>query len=144
VSYARFGVEGSDVYVYLGSSGLECCACALSPRSQTFKTTEAMIEHLREHVKAGHVVPADTITELLADHDANDLFIATGDERYLDGICGEAGPDGAVCRWPKGHPAYLYDPGVTREGRACEVAHSWAEPPLWPAAVRVGKITEVP
>ena len=142
MSYARFGWEGSDVYVYLGSSGLECCGCTLSPRSQSFTTTEALIAHLREHERAGHTVPADTISELRADERGNDLFIATGEERYLDGVCLEAGPGDAICLWPKGHGPRIYDPGVTRDGRGGEVAHSWAEPPLWPAAVRIGKITE--
>lgn len=154
MSYARFGYDGSDVYVYLGSR-LVCCGCALATHSQAFTTTTEMIAHLAEHRAASHVVPADVVPALQAERHGNDLFIATGDERYLDGICGEPGPAEAicmppgryaieVCMWPKGHRPRIYPPGVARDGGVHEIAHSWAEPPLWPPSTRVGEITEAP
>jgi hypothetical protein len=104
-----------------------------------------MIAHLAEHTAAGHVVPADVVPALLAERDANDRYIRTGDERYLDGVCGEPSPTGErTCMWPKGHRPRIYDPGVVRDGRGVEVAHSWAEPSLWPPSLRIGQIAEVP
>lgn len=58
--------------------------------------------------------------------------------------CGVLGPHGEACRWGAGHPPYLYQPGVARDGNAHEIAHSWAEPPLLPAAVRTGMILAIP
>lgn len=146
MSYVRWGSDGSDVYVYLGGQ-LVCCGCALEARdgSASFATTDAMIEHLRAHVAAGHCVPDHVIPDLEADRVANDYFIATGDERYLDGVCGEPAPVGeGRCVWPTGHRPRIYGPGVARDGRGHEVAHSWAEPPLWPKSMWVGEITEAP
>lgn len=87
MSYARFGWEGSDVYVFLGSEKLECCACHITPpikfdpprknffgttiteASQSFyaETPAAMIEHLEQHVKAGDTVPEETIADIKRD-----------------------------------------------------------------------------
>jgi hypothetical protein len=75
VSYARFGADGSDVYVYLDCGGyLCCCACPLGAPWE-YETTAAMIEHLREHERAGHTVPAYVFEDLGAAAAANDAWI---------------------------------------------------------------------
>jgi hypothetical protein len=75
MSYARFGWDGSDVYVFLSVSGhLECCACKLGD-AWDFPSTDAMIAHLEAHRGVGHCVPQDTIDELLADKAENDEWI---------------------------------------------------------------------
>lgn len=89
MSYARFGA-GSDVYVFLSVGGyLECCSCAMQnapndPHVFEAETTEAMLEHLRQHRAAGHQVPEDCIERLKAEAEANDHWIATGEDRVLD------------------------------------------------------------
>ena len=96
MSYARFGANGSDVYVYLGIYGLECCGCWLQKREwveepdaffggylkaiepivpSTFETTEEMLAHLEEHRKAGHTVTDETIQDLKDDAEENDRYI---------------------------------------------------------------------
>lgn len=78
MSYARFGWDGSDVYVFANMDGLfECMCCALqpSPRPENLigydshyePTAELMVEHLLAHRSAGHVVPNDAISELRAE-----------------------------------------------------------------------------
>jgi hypothetical protein len=64
MSYARFA-EDSDVYVFLSIGGhLECCSCRLKGKGQcaSFKTTDEMLSHLREHREAGHDVPERTVS----------------------------------------------------------------------------------
>ena len=55
MSYARFGCDGSDVYVYAGSVGIECCGCALSAdeTDPAPMSHDQAIAHLRLHVAAG-------------------------------------------------------------------------------------------
>lgn len=65
MSIVRFGSDGSDVYVYESSRGLECCGCSLERTSQTFDSADAMIEHLRQHVAAGDHVPEYVFEELV-------------------------------------------------------------------------------
>jgi hypothetical protein len=78
MSYARFGWDGSDVYVYLCVDGhLECCACLLST-DWKHRSTDDMIAHLRTHQAAGHTVPPHVIPKLEANRDENDAFIAAG------------------------------------------------------------------
>lgn len=75
MSYARFGWNGSSVYVFLCVSGhLECCACSLGDKWE-FRTTDAMLAHLDEHVAAGHTVPADCIERLKAHREENDAQV---------------------------------------------------------------------
>jgi hypothetical protein len=78
VSYARFGSDGSDVYVFTSSAGLECCGCILQRREweddsgspfggylravgdivpYVFDSNAGMIAHLELHRAAGHHVP---------------------------------------------------------------------------------------
>lgn len=80
MSYARFGSDDSDVYVFLNVGGfLDCCACKLVSVSSygTYSThrTGDMIFHLGEHRSAGHVVPQYTIDSLNREWDANDAFM---------------------------------------------------------------------
>ena len=68
MSYCRFGWDGSEVYVYESSEGIECCGCHLYPDDHVvFETPEAMIGHLVEHRKAGFFVPEYAITGLWDD-----------------------------------------------------------------------------
>ncbi len=57
MSYARFGENDSDVYVYSNGSSFVCCGCLLADESQYLRSRAAVVEHLNEHVIAGHVVP---------------------------------------------------------------------------------------
>lgn len=81
MSYARFGWDGSDVYVFLDVGGfLSCCGCGLSRKSFKANSTDEMIAHLREHIAAGDCVPADVIPGLEAVRAENDSFIKQGGE----------------------------------------------------------------
>ena len=93
MSYARFGWDGSDVYVFFTPAGfLECCGCLLQERewvedeksffggylkavgvivSDRFYSTQAMLEHLRRHQAEGYNVPPDIFADLLADDERN-------------------------------------------------------------------------
>lgn len=75
MSYARFGSQGSDVYVYAGSRGFVCCWCWLNKPPKTnpesvfgadtlCDTEQEMIDHLRKHREAGHTVPNRAIERL--------------------------------------------------------------------------------
>lgn len=75
MSYARFGWDGSDVYVYLDVAGhLACCGCALG--SPVHRSTADMLAHLDAHRSAGHRVPEACIEQLKADAEENDTWIA--------------------------------------------------------------------
>lgn len=87
MSYARFGWEGSDVYVFLNVHGyFECCGCWMEPppetnpesgfgMSFTCKDTQGMIDHLRKHEEEGHTVPDYTFERLEAEREENDQWI---------------------------------------------------------------------
>jgi len=92
VSYARFGSDGSDVYVFTSSTGLECCGCILQKREwiddptrpilhgylravgeivpHVFDSNAGMIAHLELHTAAGHDVPEDAMERLRDPEDA--------------------------------------------------------------------------
>lgn len=74
MSYARFGWDDSDVYVFLDGRWLECCGCSLRHNGQ-FYSTSNMLDHLEEHRAAGHTVPESCIERLKADADDNDHWI---------------------------------------------------------------------
>lgn len=75
MSYARFGWNGSDVYVFVDVGGfLACCACSLGQPSHG--STADMLAHLDAHKAAGHTVPADCIEGLKAEAEDNDRWIA--------------------------------------------------------------------
>jgi hypothetical protein len=91
MSYARFGCDGSSVYVFLSDPGgyarfgwLECCGCRLrtdDDRAQVKRdTTAGMLAHLDDHVAAGHTVAPVTIEQLKADADENDAWMAGTDD----------------------------------------------------------------
>jgi hypothetical protein len=63
MSYARFGKD-SDVYVYAGGKGYECCGCINLNKTQGFTTSDELIEHLQIHQIAGHKVPGYTFYEI--------------------------------------------------------------------------------
>lgn len=104
MSYARFGAEGSNVYVFLsvGPEGsppwLECCACLLNPKPDGYlwstphreTTTAGMLGHLDAHEAAGHTVPASCRQALARDQETNDEFMSG------------AGPDAALLPGWKG------------------------------------------
>jgi hypothetical protein len=87
VSYARFGWDGSDVYVYYDVGGYyNCCFCILQEREWVddpgytftggyfrnvgediethFDTSAETIAHLLIHREQGHTVTDDTLNEL--------------------------------------------------------------------------------
>jgi hypothetical protein len=85
MSYARFGWDGSDVYVFLNVGGyFSCCACALNrgdngapfPASEEFGSTAAMLDHLEAHRAAGDTVPDDTLERLRDEASDNEAWIA--------------------------------------------------------------------
>lgn len=65
MSYARFGPD-SDVYVFPNVNGMyECCGCSLEFKFiKRFRTAEDTINHLNDHVSAGHKVPDYAFTRL--------------------------------------------------------------------------------
>ena len=66
MSYARFGADGSDVYVFFNTGGyFECCACRLAKPDLMTMVAEEMAVHLQEHRKAGHCVPQSCIERIL-------------------------------------------------------------------------------
>lgn len=65
VSYARWGCDGSDVYVFATGDYFVCCDCKLhGDTDATCKDEGLMIAHLLEHRDAGHVVPESAIERL--------------------------------------------------------------------------------
>lgn len=81
MSYARWGSEGSDVYVYQHvGGGIECCGCLLMPMdglsqwgaftrlSFRAQTAGEMYAHLGQHRDAGHKVPSSCFEDILIDH----------------------------------------------------------------------------
>ena len=108
MSYARFGADGSDVYVFLNVNGtLECCGCSLQEREwvddesspifkgylksigekikTNFNTTDEMIAHLKFHQKSGQSVPEETFKYLLEDRERNDHWMATYNNKLGEG-----------------------------------------------------------
>jgi hypothetical protein len=67
MSYARFG-RNSDVYVL---NDYECMGCKLDKTHDIGRfrcnTAEEMINHLKEHKRAGYDVPVSTFTRLYAE-----------------------------------------------------------------------------
>jgi hypothetical protein len=70
MSYARF--SDGDVYVFMHVDGfLECCGCLLNDECLELPATAQMVDHLREHVAAGHRVPDYVIPGLERDDAEN-------------------------------------------------------------------------
>lgn len=76
MSYARFGWDGSDVYVFEHVGGfIQCCGCLLTEPEDgedfgfaNFKTPREALAHLEEHVSAGHFVPSYTFGRMREDY----------------------------------------------------------------------------
>lgn len=70
MSYARFG-DHSDVYLYRGINGVECCQCSLDPDSRSRgvgnMTAHDAITHVLAHKAAGDKVPEYTIPAIVED-----------------------------------------------------------------------------
>ncbi len=85
MSYCKLGAD-SDVYLYgstIGQDGphvIICCACALATEedwrkydgpligpSFTFRTRQDILTHLREHRRAGHLVPGTAVRQIEED-----------------------------------------------------------------------------
>lgn len=67
MSYARFGWEGSDVYVYPHvSGGIECCACPMD-EGRINLTPLQMLRHLKRHRIHGDQVPDSTFRSVFRD-----------------------------------------------------------------------------
>lgn len=68
MSYARWGVDGSDVYVYASTGGgYVCCDCLRWWASGWTKTALEMVEHLEQDRAAGLTVPDYTLERLRLD-----------------------------------------------------------------------------
>lgn len=65
MSYCRLD-EDSDVYMYSHIGGfIECCVCKISNRySEKFDTSKDALDHLYEHIEAGHKVPEYALKRL--------------------------------------------------------------------------------
>jgi len=59
MSIVRWGVDGSDVYIYSVEEGIwECCACKAPGAKENFRGNEVeMLTHLDNHRKKGDCVP---------------------------------------------------------------------------------------
>jgi hypothetical protein len=75
MSYARFGWDNSDVYVFMSVGGwLECCACVLAHGDwESFRAsdTDTMIAHLKKHISVKHHVPEYVFERLVAEDREN-------------------------------------------------------------------------
>ena len=71
MSYARFGWDDSDVYVFptdiRGQEVLTCCGCFLSDHD-FYGDATAMIDHLNLHRENNMDVPEDTFTDIMRDY----------------------------------------------------------------------------
>ena len=90
MSYARFGWDGSDVYVFVSVGGwIECCACWLIEEEDEYLrengqpfgffhaySTQEMVDHLNKHKEAGHCVPEYVFDRLWEEHEENMEYIA--------------------------------------------------------------------
>lgn len=86
MSYARWGWDGSDVYVFMSIRGLVCCACMDTDRlwydalldeelpefeDYIASSTNEMVGHLREHEADGLTVPPTIYDDLWHDDHEN-------------------------------------------------------------------------
>lgn len=75
MSYARFGWDDSEVYVFMHVGGfLECSACLLAhEEGEPFDAndTQTMINHLKKHESAGYNVPRHIYALLWEDDKEN-------------------------------------------------------------------------
>ena len=64
MSYARFGEDGSNVYIYSDSENLICCGCELGNGDFHTHSWPAMIAHLQLHIEHGEHVPKHVFDRL--------------------------------------------------------------------------------
>lgn len=70
MSYARWGLA-SDVYVFAHYLGyVDCCDCVLGHPGDLHSAAD-VVAHMREHVAAGHRVPAHLLDE--SEYDPSDF-----------------------------------------------------------------------
>lgn len=70
MSYARWGCDGSELYVYLDvTRGYTCMRCPLLTNAHDYCTPHAtsMVHHLEAHQLAGHAVPQSAIESVRAE-----------------------------------------------------------------------------
>lgn len=82
MSYVRFGVANSDVYVY-GSTDHKsvCCMCTLRGGDDAvLDTRDEMLNHLERHLDIGDTVPQFVFDELLWEIRAGYEEAEEGDE----------------------------------------------------------------
>ena len=72
MSYARYGEDGSDIYLYEDiAGGYTCALCSLLPKeagnwsSFHCDTLEEVKEHLEQHVANGDIVPERAVKRVL-------------------------------------------------------------------------------
>ena len=98
MSYCRFSF--ADIYIFMSTDGyLECCACILHDGgSQTFDSTQAMVDHIAEHRAAGHDVPDGIEADLWEDDQENwvDYVRCAVDGCEERVRCGTSTPNGYV------------------------------------------------
>jgi hypothetical protein len=87
MSYARFGWNGSDVYIFLHVGGfIQCCGCQFGNDgygSYDAYSTQEMVDHLKKHEADGDHVPQDVYEGLWEDHDENTYFIKEANSKQL-------------------------------------------------------------
>lgn len=64
MSYARKGLDGSDVYVYPTGGPIVCHECPFSGDNHEELSPAGMLDHMRRHREAGHTVPQAAIDRL--------------------------------------------------------------------------------
>lgn len=85
MSYTRFS-EDSDTYTLSAMAGYICVSCRLLPidggnnfDNATFVTMRELVEHMLEHIKAGHKVPRGELKRLY--REAKDKKEENGDNK---------------------------------------------------------------
>lgn len=74
MSYSRFG-DNSDIFLYMCGDWEYYCQWCLLERSKTgdesagylTKSLDEIVNHLKEHIKVGHLVPKNLIQNIIDD-----------------------------------------------------------------------------
>lgn len=99
MSFVRFGVEDSSVYLYESASTLNfvCCDCTLSEQTTSgfysdveFEKVSQLIEHLKDHEAEGDTVPQMAYDNLKRRQKQGDDNRAKKKERMRRGIYDDA------------------------------------------------------
>jgi hypothetical protein len=84
VSYARKGLDGSDVYVFATGDDWVCHECSLARAGDVrCDTPLMMLTHLQAHIDCGHTVPAAALERLHSDDNAEPDSERTRDDAHL-------------------------------------------------------------